>query len=59
MCCTAWGKWSHQILTGFLIPIPTYLFWTTTHSSVYFYYFLYCRITLKISQLWNNTHGIM
>jgi hypothetical protein len=24
MCRAAWGKWSHQILTGFLIYAPTF-----------------------------------
>ena len=35
--------------------------WTPTHSRVflYFYYFPHCRIIVKTSKLWNNTHGIM
>ena len=39
--------WTHLLIQGFFITI------------IIIYCFLHCRITVKTSELWNNTYGIM
>jgi hypothetical protein len=53
----AWGKY----MISSIHTVPVKSLDTPTHSRVflYFYYFLHCRITVKLSKLLNNTYGIM